>query len=251
MTRKIIMAMILTGMLLALAPAASYAYPSLQLYVDGSTYDETTQSWTINASKFDIWIIGDLKNKNIYDVKLTTTFYGLDGSISFTPKTTTKLTDPSVPSPDPDGPITEGGISFPHYDTGMHPVLPPHGIFTETTRWADFFLGDFTLKDSPIGDFMTSYPTSFESMGQINVYEVSLSGWDRVHFDAYGFTKDGGLYYTDDSSYELLKDINGRYIVKAPFSHDATTTSVPEPGTLILLGAGLFGLGLYIRKRTI
>ncbi|MCE5312049.1 MAG: choice-of-anchor N protein [Nitrospiraceae bacterium] len=249
--KKLILVMILIFAAVAYAPAVSEAYPALQLYIDGATYDSGTATWSINASQFDIWVIGDLKNGSLYDVKLTTTFYGTGGTISFTPKTTSKLVDPSVPSNDPDNLLTVSGISFPHYDTGLHPVLPAHGIFNSSSTWADFFLGDFTKKDSPIGDFMTSYPASFSSTGQINVYEVNVSGWDRVHFDAYGFKKDGGLYYTDNTTYELLGSIKGKDIVKAPFSHDAVgnTTSVPEPGTLILLGAGLFGLGLYSRKR--
>jgi hypothetical protein len=39
----------------------------------------------------------------------------------------------------------------------------------------------------------------------------------------------------------------------APYSHDAQScincTSVPEPSTLLLIGSGLIGLGLWGRKR--
>ncbi|MBN2654849.1 MAG: choice-of-anchor N protein [Nitrospirae bacterium] len=246
MLAKKIITVLAVCIIVASAPVSVQAYPALQLYIDGASYDETTESWSISASNFDIWIIGDLKNGDIFDVKLTTTFYGTSGSINFTPKTTIKITDPSIPTNDPDNPSVVSGINFPHYDTGVHPVLPPHGIFDSTSVWADFFLGDFTLKDSPIGDFMTEYPSSFDSTGQINVYSVSLSGWEKVHFDAYGFKADGGLYYTDNITYNLLPGVT---TVNAPFSHDATTTNIPEPSTLILLAAGLFFIGLYSRKK--
>jgi threonine dehydrogenase-like Zn-dependent dehydrogenase len=31
----------------------------------------------------------------------------------------------------------------------------------------------------------------------------------------------------------------------APFSHDAESSQVPEPGTVMLLGSGLVGLAFY------
>jgi hypothetical protein len=38
-------------------------------------------------------------------------------------------------------------------------------------------------------------------------------------------------------------------IIKAPFSHDAQSAPVPEPATMLLLGAGLIGIaGLGRRK---
>lgn len=213
------------------------AYPALQLYIDGSTYDPETDSWVTTSQVFDLWIIGDVGPVGtIYEIKLTTSFFGDSGTISFMPKTTSLVTDPSVPGFDPDDTIIIDGITYPRSGTGDHPKLPDHGIFNdpELNYWTDYYLGDFTLTDSPVGDFMTSFPSTFDSLGQINVYEVTVSGWERVHFDAYD-------HYI----------INGNKVkyVFAPFSHNSEH-DIPEPSTISLLAVGgiLLGLSTFARR---
>lgn len=170
---------------LALAATSVHAIPVLQIYVEGATYDPNSQTWVTSESDFKLWVVGDVDAHGpIYDVKLTASYFGLNGTISFTPTTTNLITDPSTPS----------APSLSSSGTGGHPVLPPHGIFNDATlhHWDDLDIGDMTLTDSPIGDYSgtPTWPSSFPDNGQVNVYMVHVEGWTKVHFDAYGTTID-------------------------------------------------------------
>lgn len=111
-------------------------------------------------------------------------------------------------------------------------MLPSHGIYGGGTKFFEWNLGDFTLTDSLTGDIITSFPSSFPSTGQINVYTVDVSGFTVVHFDAY----DHFVEAKNHGDYKF-----------APFSHDAGV--VPEPASLLLFASGLVGLGLLGRKK--
>ena len=225
------------GLFAAAAPAQ--AVPVLQLYIEGSTYDATDETWTIQTTgTFTLWVIGDVSRYGtIYDVRLSaaaaTSEIQAGGTVSLTPTTATGITDPStastpvatVNSPSPDGAIPLLGNGSP---------LPSHGEFGPGVSFFEWSLGDFTLTDSPIGDFITTFPSSFPDMGQISAYTVTVSGLTEVHFDAY----------------DHIESRNKLKFVKAPFSHDASGTNVPEPGVLFLLGGSLAGLAVWARRRS-
>jgi hypothetical protein len=198
------------GLAILVAAAGAGAIPALQIYIDGAVYDPNTETWTTTASDFDLWVVGDVDAVGtIHDVKLAVSFFGLAGNFSLTPATTGLITDPSLPA----API------FYQTGTGGHPTLPAHGIFNDATlhHWDDYRLGDFTLTDSPIGDYdgSPSFPIAFPDNGQVNVYHVHVDGWYRVHFDAYDHTVDSMN--------------NKEKFWKSPFSHDG---EVPvESGT--------------------
>ncbi|MGH7279290.1 MAG: choice-of-anchor N protein [Candidatus Rokuibacteriota bacterium] len=229
----------------ALAPQAAVALPTLQLHIEGSTYDPVSETWAITASDFTLWAIGDIKLGDIHDVTLTISFStGETGTITLTPT----VADPALlPAADPSTPgapvlvaapmsaaspsggcvaTTDTAGRIPCMGSGRH--LPGHGEFGGPTEWQQFDLGDFTLADTPIGDWTDSVPDpasgdDFPAMGQINAYDVSVTGFTALHFDLFG---------------DLIRPNPGVRSVFAPFSHDAQTTpngSVPMPPSLLLL----------------
>jgi hypothetical protein len=246
-TKPLIVAL-LTAITIHGTVSKTFAIPELQMYIEGATYDSGTETWTITTDDpFKVWVIGNISGGggkgSIFDVKISvavsTSEIGSGSSISLTPTVTTLVTDPSLPSvplatannPSPDGaiPLLGDGSS-----------LPSHGIYGPGFSFFEWKIGDLTLTDSPIADFngSVSFPNASDftaNAGQINVYLVTVMGFSTVHFDAYDhYVKKGNFKY-----------------VKAPFSHDAegSGTPTPEPGTLLLLGSGLAGLGLKRWRR--
>lgn len=204
------------------------AVPTLQLYIDGATYDPVSETWVTPSGTFDLWVLGI---SPVSDVKLAAAFMtGETGSVTLTPTT----------AGDFDGVLGDDDLSTPGGGVqakteangsldGAIPIrgdlsqLPTHGIYGPGVSFLEFNLGNFTLTDSPIGDYQ-GIPVSFPAVGQINVYTVNVTGFlSGIHFDAYDHTVTG-------------RNGGQQKYVFAPFSHDA---EVPEPSTLLLLGSGL------------
>ena len=222
---------------------AANAVPVLQLYVEGSTYDTTHESWVFQPNTGDpirLWVIGNVSGPGskgtIEGVKISIVYDdpGSDVQITLAPSTTGGhggVVDPSTPS----------AISGPSQivDDGSRPLLydgkplSPHGVYGAGVEWQEFLLGDFALSDSHIGDFISVFPTDLVANGgQINVYELTIVGEvTDLHIDAYNHVEAG----------------NHAKAVFAPYSHDAGTgvnepVPVSEPGTLGLFLAGILSL---------
>ena len=240
---KILLAFSLVGFLCLSGTA--WAIPALQVYIEGGTYNDGTDSWEITTSDpIRIWTIGAVGAiGTIFDVKLAVAYdTGLNPLISLNSTTTGGfggVLDPSTPgaatyirtSADGEIPKLGGGSD-----------LPSHGIYQTGTTFQEFALGDFTLTDSNIGDWngSTPFPTTLNKLGQVNVYVFSFSNAPQgttFHFDLY----------------DHIQAQNGARYISAPYSHDGDGTNVhmPEPGTIFLMGSGLAGLGFWrFRKGT-
>lgn len=229
-------------LLVLLSASSAHAIPVLQLYIEGAIFDDATQTWIAPAGNtLRLWAIGNVGAKGtIEDVKLSVAYaHGLTPTISLTGSSTggyNGFVDPSTAAnPGYIQTVTDGSLPL----LGDGTSLPQHGIFNSNPDWQEFDLGDFTLTDSYIADFngLTDAPVPHASkMGQINVYEFSISGVDmgtEFHFDLYDH------YYNNQ----------GAVYKFAPFSHDGETTVVPEPGTLALMGVGAAGVAARLRKR--
>ena len=241
--KKVLLVSVLSISLIAFSFSTSFAIPVLQLYIEGATYyGGSDETWITTSNSFRLWVIGNVSGEggkgSILHVNLTAAYPTSEsGSISITPTMTAIVTDlstPIIPSF-----VTNGVGTQPIMGDGSS--LQPHGIFGLGTSWTQYLIGDFNLTDSPVADLITAfppYPAGWTSnAGQINAYDILVSGYSWVHFDAFD---------------HYVKNNNGSQYVKAPFSHDAEGGgTVPEPGILILLGIGMTAVGVasrWIRK---
>lgn len=193
-----------------------HATPILQLYLEGGTYNTTTESWEASGA-LTLWAIAA---EPVYDVRLSVAY-----SSEFDPAITVGDAPWLQTVTDGSAPLLGGGAP-----------LPSHGIYGDGTSWQEFSLGDMLGDGDPIGDFIGEFPTEFPHDGQINKYEIGVVGdIDALHFDLYdhAFAGNHALY------------------IKAPFSHDADGFPVvPEPATSILFGLSLLVVLRGRRKLT-
>jgi hypothetical protein len=224
---------------------AANAVPTLQLYLEGATYDDTTETWVLAGGPGRLWVIGDVGGVgSILDVHLAAAYddaYAptilLTPTAAVTPPVTRfGFADPSMAAaPTSDGVVHTG---TPTLNDGS--ALPTHGVYGEGTVWQEFDLGDMTLTDSQMADFGGGFPTAFaNSWGQINVYDLFVAGAGlpedfTVHFDVYN---------------HVAGESRSRF---APFSHDGEyipPPPIPEPAGMVILGSIGLGMLLVQRKR--
>jgi hypothetical protein len=231
--------------LLALLPGLAKADPSLQLYVEGATYDTGSSTWTISGASVTLWVVaqGGASDVRIYVASPTTS--GLTETV-----TPTRIGGGS-------GSYTFPGGSTPFQDSGLAasptlgttgvgttpPGLSPHGVYGSGTSWQEFKLGNFSSPPGTtvnIADFSGTSPINPDSdTGIIYGYTVAFNGVPGVgvpvNIDA---TSGGGSDF-------------------APYSHSARGTgtpdappAAPEPSTIALALTGLIPLGVVWRRRS-
>lgn len=247
--KKIILFVV--ALVMMVSAKTAFAVPLLQLYIEGASYNTATQSWLIGSNDFILWVLGNVETKGtIEDVHLVAAYKTDEkGYINIFP---TKASDGlPLPGGDPSSSPGESTLPLPIDESGINTIplmvdlspLPKHGEYGEGVSWNTYELGDFTLMDSPIGDYINGIPSTFPNRGQINAYHVIIEnieenedeyGYSEIHFDAFD---------------HIAAKNNCKYKSKfAPFSHDADWT--PEPSTLTLLGMGLLGMLGFKRKKS-
>lgn len=227
----------LTILSLVLLTASAFAVPDIQIFIDGATYDWGDQTWVATTGgSVDVYVISANEAKT--DIIVALALGAGD--------------DPSTMTVDFGGSVVNPGdwvYGFPPTPPDWNPGgdLSPHSIYP--TYYAEIGTGPYGLGQM-VGDVQPdtlnggeywdptatpAFPAApANAAGDWKMFTMNITGpiGSSVHIDA--FTLDG----------------NGEVYRFAPYSHDGTTTLVPEPGTIVLMGSGLFGLGLRAyRKR--
>ncbi len=192
----------------------SYAIPSLQLYIPGSTYDSTTESWTTYDSNFELQVLGAsspnnadyITNLKLY-IAILATEYGMSGAY-----------------------ININGVPINLNIYGTPPPIPPHSIFP--TYYGEYSLPNLMVSTAGKTVYNYNPGETGSDLGDIHSLQIDWSDYTFVHFDAAG-TVVGNNGHT--------------WQRRAPFSHDAEAV-VPEPSTMFLLLPGFLGLAGFRRR---
>lgn len=228
--------LILSAILVLAFGSTSQAIPDLQVWIDGATYDESTQTWVTGATTFDLYIIG---TAGLTDVKVS---MALGDYAEFDDPNAAGVSVSGVGAYNPWVWGYAPSTFFPDTWDGGSSDLAKHGIFP--AWFTEFNAGDFAdmgglgntnqddanLNSEPFWFPTDGYIGSSNHRGEFKKFTITLSNTGAVHFDAY----------------TLLS--SGKIDKFAPFSHDAE--AVPEPTTAILFGLGMGGAALVRRFRS-
>jgi hypothetical protein len=257
-----ITSLVILGVVLLFGQAA-FANPTFQVYSPDATagdWGPDEDTWLVTDSTFDLVVVGSYgpHTSSLEQVTLlvsvpegqtgSISVTGADGATLLTTKTSVPGTTYYNPNANADEDILTNVGGIDGYDTKN--FLPNSGVNFNNHYPLKNEVSDFVIYG--LGTFDNVGPTSnynADNGGMISIdnnkkggeektYSVSVSGFDWVHFDAYG-------YHVDDDGITSFK--NTWEI--SPGSHD--TTFIPAPGAVLLSSIGAMLVGWLKTKRAI
>ena len=238
-----------------------FAVPTLQVYSPGASagsYGPDQDTWFVYENPFELWVLGAYQTKNIVNLTEVTllvsvpdgetgtiSITGGDGANLLTVRTETSYPGVYNPETDADLNVLTGvpgntgysDRSFLPSGTNFNNHYPLHDNVSDFLIYG---IGEFEeLVD--IGDYNADDGGSISTtpkQGEIKVFNVEVSGFSTVHFDAYGYV----VSKNNNRDFTATWDIS-------PGSHDVTY--VPAPGAIFLAGIGACLVGWLRRRRTL
>ena len=221
--------------------SSAQAIPTLQLDIAGGYYDSATQTIIAPGDSFTLYAL-----LNASPSELSTNFFI---SAALTPQTT------------PPG-ISGSSFSFAGQNVNVtgdmvYGVPPLEAVVAKDQN----DLGQHSIFETYFKEFQFNFDST-KTMSLYNTQDRAKSGgtiptsgtglyWMAFNVDTSLLAPGYGIHF-DLYSEKLGKNYLGDLDVNqfAPFSHDAQSgPPVPEPGTIVLLGAGLIGLAIFGKRR--